>query len=153
MLCSVIAATGMSIEIVQNFPVMNSPLSRTMHFGSAEYVMKMFSHSPILTMKMNSSLQYKTLEDVHLSQLTRAYMSIWRYLINLKLMKMMTILWKPRRTGSWQKLFNQLAHHLSGSSNYYSEDTLNKLICQKYISSGYKFFLCYMLTSEVSLSM
>ena len=32
--------------------------------------------------------------------------------------------------------FNQLAHHLSRSSNYYSEDTLNKLICQKDIRSG-----------------
>ena len=30
----------------------------------------------------------------------------------------------------------QLAHHLSRSSNYYLEDTLNKLICQKDISWG-----------------
>ena len=65
---------------------------RTVHFGSAEYVMKIFSHSTILTMKMNSSLPYKTLVDAHLTQLTKAYMSIRRYLNHLKLMKMMTIL-------------------------------------------------------------
>ena len=47
---------------------------------------------------------------------------------------------------------NQLAHHLSRSSNYYSEDTLNKLICQKRYTFR-SFFICYMLISEVSLSM
>ena len=74
MLCN--CATGMSIEIAQNFAVMNSPLSRTVHFGSAENILKIFSHSTILTMKMNSSLQYKTLVDAQLTQVTRAYMSI-----------------------------------------------------------------------------
>ena len=39
-----------------------------------------------------------------------------------------------------QNYFNQLAHYFRRSSNYYSEDTLNKVICQKTYSNKFRSF-------------